>query len=61
MPNGEICGSTEDLEIHHVVPYGKRSRPNSKEYWKPKGKELRCKTHHKCTRYWGGRRKRMSL
>ena len=39
----KICGGTRGLEVHHLKPYGKRSRPNSKEYFKPEGKELRCK------------------
>ena len=50
----EGCEETriKKLEAHHIVPYGKRSRPNSKEYFKPEGKELRCKKHHSRTRSW---------
>lgn len=35
------------LQIHHIIPFIQRSRPNSKEYFKPKGKELRCEKHHR--------------
>lgn len=36
----------KNLEVHHIIPFLKRSRPNSKEYFNPVGKELRCKVHH---------------
>lgn len=48
----EICGATEELEVHHLTPYTGRSRPNSRAYFNPKGKELRCKTHHEHTESW---------
>jgi len=57
VKGGEICGSTVGLEIHHVIPYKKRSRPNSKDYFNPKGKELRCEEHHQHTESWRKRGK----
>lgn len=51
-----ICGTTENLEIHHIKRYGQRSRPNSKEYFAPEGKELRCSEHHACTKNWRNRK-----
>ena len=55
--DGIQCEETEELQAHHLVPYGQRSRPNSKEYFKPKGKELRCEKHHRDTGSWRGKKR----
>lgn len=57
LKGGKICGSTAGLEIHHITPYKKRSRPNSKSYFDSKGKELRCGEHHRHTESWRKRGK----
>lgn len=54
----EGCERSEDLEIHHIQPYNKRSRPNSIAYFNPKGKELRCEEDHSHTETWRRGRKR---
>jgi len=58
--SGVQCTETENLEFHHLKPYGKQSRPNSKAYFRPEGKELRCGPHHKHTDSWRkrGRKKK---
>lgn len=60
LPDGMQCTETDtdQLEVHHILPFLKRSRPNSKEYFNPKGKELRCKNHHKHTESWRRKRRR---
>jgi len=52
------CEATENLEVHHIEPYRKRSRPNSSSYFDPLGKELRCQEHHSHTESWRRKRKR---
>lgn len=52
------CEATENLEVHHIEPYSKRSRPNSSSYFDPLGKELRCPEHHSHTDSWRRKRKR---
>jgi len=47
-----VCRRTWGLEVHHIKPYGRRSRPNSRQYFSPKGKELRCLEHHSHTESW---------
>jgi hypothetical protein len=53
-----VCGTTEDLEVHDIIPILSRSRTNAKSYFVPEGKELRCKTHHSHTEVWRGKRRR---
>ena len=47
------CSETRScyLEVHHLIPYNKRSRTRAKAYFEtdPTKVEIRCKFHHKDT------------
>jgi len=52
-----VCGTTNNLEVHHLNPVNSRSR-NKKNCFNPEGKVLRCKEHHSHTETWRGKRRR---
>jgi hypothetical protein len=56
-----VCGTTENLEVHDIVPVLSRSRTRAKAFFTTVGKELRCKEHHKHTEGWRNRRKRKTV
>jgi 5-methylcytosine-specific restriction endonuclease McrA len=56
-----VCGTTENLQIHHIEPIDSRSRTNANSYFNPEGKELRYTVHHSHTESWRGKRNRKKV
>jgi 5-methylcytosine-specific restriction endonuclease McrA len=44
-----VCGSSSNLELHHIKPIENKSRPNNSKVWDASNIELLCSLHHSHT------------